>query len=131
MAPALSLIAATALVLVWQPDLGMALLVCAIFATQLFVAGLAWGWVALALLAGLAGIWGAYHGLPHVRERIDGFFGPVAEFDQVGTAMKALASGGLFGRGPGEGVVKFSLPRPIPISSSSPRPRSSASSSAC
>ncbi|MCB2054870.1 MAG: cell division protein FtsW [Geminicoccaceae bacterium] len=105
-----TLIAIVTMVLLLQPDLGMAVLIGAVFCAQLFVAGLAWGWVAAAIAVACTSVWGAYHLLPHVKERIDGFLDPTVEVYQVERALSALTSGGLFGRGPGEGVVKYNLP---------------------
>lgn len=107
---ALLLVAVTMALLLLQPDLGMAAVVAAFFATQLFVAGLGWLPIIVMMGAGVAGLWGAYTLLPHVQERIDGFLDPSAEIYQVERAMSALKSGGFLGRGPGEGVVKFHLP---------------------
>ena len=107
---ALAIVGATIGVLLLQPDLGMAVVIGAFFATQLFVAGL--GWLPIIMLAagGVAALWSAYQLLPHVRERVDGFLDPTAEIYQVERALSAVQSGGIFGRGPGEGVVKFRLP---------------------
>ena len=108
--PAAVFVGLSVCILLMQPDVGMAAVVTLIFCAQLFVAGLSWYLVGLVLTTGIVGLYGAYTFLPHVRERFDVFFGPVAEYDQIGMAMRALSSGGLFGRGPGEGVVKYSLP---------------------
>ncbi|MCX7629034.1 MAG: putative lipid II flippase FtsW [Geminicoccaceae bacterium] len=106
----LVLVGAFAILLALQPDLGMAALVLATAGLQLFVAGMPWLVIgALALLGGL-GAAAAYALFPHVAARIDGFLAPPAEFSQIERALEAVASGGLFGRGPGEGVVKFTLP---------------------
>lgn len=96
--------------LLLQPDLGMAAIVLATLGIQLFVAGLPW-----ALVLGLggfaaAGAFAAYELFPHVAARVDQFMAPPAEFTQIEKALRAVASGGLLGRGPGEGIVKFSLP---------------------
>ncbi len=98
------------LLLVIQPDLGMTALVAAVFGIQLFVAGLPW--LLIGGLAGLAGagLYGAYLVFPHVQTRIDDFLDPSRESYQVEASLSAVSSGGLFGRGPGEGVVKFYLP---------------------
>jgi cell division protein FtsW len=93
-----------------QPDIGMAFVVAAVFGIQLFLAGLGWGWITAAAGAGITGLWGAYLFYPHFTQRVDGFMDPSQEVYQVDKAMNAVASGGLFGRGPGEGVVKFQLP---------------------
>ena len=48
---------------------------------------------------------------PHVAERIDRFIDPASgDHYQVGLAMKAIQSADWFGRGPGEGTVKYALP---------------------
>ena len=53
----------------------------------------------------------AYFSLPHVRDRIGRFINPDgADTYQTDKALEAIQSGGFFGRGPGEGSVKFSLP---------------------
>ncbi|GBD40763.1 putative peptidoglycan glycosyltransferase FtsW [bacterium HR39] len=96
--------------LVLQPDLGTSALVLAAFGVQLFVAGLPWPWIVLAAGGGLAGLAGAYAVFDHVRARIDAFLDPAAEPFQVEAALRAISTGGLFGRGPGAGEVKYYLP---------------------
>jgi len=93
-----------------QPDLGTALLVGASGVFVIFLAGLAWWRIGLlALLAGLAAplvwIWGLrdYH-----RARLITFLDP--EADRLGSGWNiiqskiAVGSGGLFGKGWGEGT---------------------------
>jgi cell division protein FtsW len=47
----------------------------------------------------------------HVRARIDKFLSPGGPSgDQVEMALRTIQSGGLFGRGPGEGIIKDRLP---------------------
>lgn len=96
--------------LLLQPDLGMAAIVLTTLSVQLFVAGLPWIVVLATAALGLGGALMAYELFPHVAARVDGFMAPAAEFTQIQKSLQAVASGGLFGRGPGEGVVKFSLP---------------------
>ena len=97
--------------LVKQPDLGMAVVVAAVWFAQFFLAGLRLYWVAAGGIAGLVGLVGAYQLLPHVTSRIDRFFDPAAgDSYQVRRSMEAFANGGLWGRGPGEGRVKDVLP---------------------
>ncbi|PWR24726.1 putative lipid II flippase FtsW [Zavarzinia aquatilis] len=98
-------------ILLMQPDFGQTLLVSMMWGTQLFVAGLPM--VIVFALAGLAtvGIVGGYLLLPHVASRIDRFLNPEAgDTYQVDRSMDAFMSGGLWGRGPGEGTVKRILP---------------------
>jgi cell division protein FtsW len=97
-------------VLVLQPDVGMTAVVAVVFGVQLFVAGLGWFWVLLLLgVAGL-GLWQAYLWLPHFADRVNDFLDPGSLGYQIERALRAVAEGGLFGRGPGEGVQKWHLP---------------------
>ena len=97
--------------LVAQPDFGMAFVATAVWGAQFFLAGLPLIWVAGLAALGIAGAVGAYFTLSHVQSRIDRFLEPEgADTFQVDTALEAFSNGGLFGRGPGEGVVKRVLP---------------------
>lgn len=105
------LYAATLLLLLLQPDVGQAVLLTAAFIAAFFVSGLPWRWAAGfagggAVLSGLL-----FATLPHVRYRILAFFSP-SDYDtyQVDVASRAIAHGGVFGLGPGEGTIKTSLP---------------------
>ena len=97
--------------LVMQPDLGMSVVVAAVWAVQLFVVGLPM-WVAgFGAVAGAAGMVGAYFVFSHVRSRFDRFLDPSSGDNyQVNTSLEAFMNGSLFGRGPGEGTVKAQLP---------------------
>ena len=97
--------------LVKQPDLGMAVVVAAVWFAQFFMAGLRLYWVATGTIAGLAGFVGAYLWLPHVTSRVNRFLDPAAgDSYQVNRSIEAFVNGGLWGRGPGEGRVKDVLP---------------------
>jgi cell division protein FtsW len=97
--------------LVKQPDLGMAVVVSAVWFTQFFLAGLRLYWVVMFMGAGAAGLAGAYLLLPHVTSRIDRFLDPASgDSYQVDRSIEAFMNGGLWGRGPGEGRVKEWLP---------------------
>ncbi len=94
-----------------QPDFGMAVTVCAIWGAQYFMAGLPLLWVVLLVAIGVGSVVLGYNLLPHVKSRIDRFFDPASgDSYQVDTSLRAFSNGGLFGRGPGEGVVKDMLP---------------------
>src|SRR5207248_5082416 len=97
--------------LIKQPDIGMAIVVAAVWFAQFFLAGLRLYWVVAGTLAGMGGLVGAYLYLPHVRVRVDRFLDPATgDSYQVNRSMEAFANGGLWGRGPGEGTVKDVLP---------------------
>jgi cell division protein FtsW len=110
-AVAAGLVAAVLLVLVLQPDIGMALTVAAVWFAQFYLAGLSLIWVGALIACGAGGIVLGYLTLDHVRSRVDRFLDPtVGDNYQVETSLRAFSNGGLFGRGPGEGVVKSHLP---------------------
>lgn len=97
--------------LLLQPDLGMTLVVAAIWGVQVFLAGLPMFWVFLLGIMGVAGLFGAYTFFPHVASRINRFLDPSSGDNyQVQKSLDAFSSGGLFGTGPGHGRVKMNLP---------------------
>lgn len=97
--------------LLMQPDVGMTLVVTAVWLAQFFLAGLPMLLVILCGLLGAAAIGGAYFFFPHVASRVDRFMDPAAgENYQIERAMQAFGAGGLFGTGPGEGAIKRVLP---------------------
>jgi cell division protein FtsW len=97
--------------LVKQPDIGMAVVVSLVWFAQLYMAGLRIYWVVLGGVVGLAGLAGAFAWQPHVRVRVEEFLNPAAgDSYQVNRSLEAFANGGLWGRGPGEGTVKYHLP---------------------
>ncbi len=100
-----------AALLIIQPDFGMLVMVSAVFGIQLFVAGLPIIWLFIAIFASVFGSIGAYLLLPHVASRMNRFLDPVnSENYQVTRSLEAFESGGLYGKGPGEGSVKQFLP---------------------
>jgi cell division protein FtsW len=108
---AIVLYAVVVAMLVRQPDLGMAVVVTAVWFTQFFLAGMRLSWVLIGAGSGVAGLVGAYVALPHVSSRIDRFLDPASgDSYQIDRSMDAFINGGLWGRGPGEGTVKASLP---------------------
>jgi cell division protein FtsW len=108
---ALALLLAIVAMLIAQPDIGMAAVVATVWFGQLYMAGLRLYWVVLFGLGGVGSLAGAYTFLPHVRVRVDHFLDPAAgDSYQVNRSLEAFANGGLWGRGPGEGTVKYVLP---------------------
>lgn len=97
--------------LLMQPDMGMTTLVLAVWAGQLFLAGLPIFFVAVIALASIFGGISAYFVFPHVASRIDRFMNPdTGDTYQVERATEAFANGGLFGTGLGQGTVKEQIP---------------------
>jgi cell division protein FtsW len=108
---AIVLFAAIAAILKGQPDIGMLLVVTAVFFAQFFVAGLNLFLVGIVGAMGVAGAVGAYLLFPHVQSRVQRFLDPSSgDSYQITVALEAFGHGGLFGRGPGEGRVKNVLP---------------------
>ena len=102
---------AVLLILLLQPDLGMAFLVTLVWSIQLFIAGLPMALVIILVFLGVIVLIGAYMLLPHVRYRIDLFFDPTSgDSFQIDRSMAAFDKGGFWGTGPGEGIVKYTLP---------------------
>ena len=94
-----------------QPDFGMFLTITAIFGVQLFLSGISWVLISglIAVGAGILPI--AYLTLDHVRYRLDHFLGLEAgKTYQVEKSLETLQNAGWFGKGPGEGIVKYELP---------------------
>ena len=97
--------------LLLQPDVGMSILVAAVWGAQLLLAGLPLTLVAMVALLFLSGAVAAYFTFTHVRIRVDSFLDPSAGDNyQVMRSLDAFRNGGLFGRGPGEGWIKEILP---------------------
>ena len=102
---------ATLGLLLLQPDVGQAALLSAAFVITFFVSGLPWRWAVGFASGGVALAGLLYATLPHVRFRIHSFVSP-SDYDtyQIDVASQAIANGGLFGVGPGEGTIKTALP---------------------
>lgn len=99
------------LMLLRQPDVGMAVVVTAVWFSQFFLAGLRMYWVLLLGGTGLMSVVGAYFVFPHVASRVNRFLDPASgDTYQITTSLEAFLNGGLLGRGPGEGTVKSVLP---------------------
>ncbi|MBT4700538.1 MAG: FtsW/RodA/SpoVE family cell cycle protein, partial [Rhodospirillaceae bacterium] len=108
---AISLFGLVAALLLLQPDVGMTMVIAAVWGVQFFLAGLPLLLVAAFGVFLLACGVGAYFTFSHVQSRIDRFLDPaIGENYQVMRGLEAFRNGGLFGRGPGEGRVKEVLP---------------------
>ena len=101
------LFGAVAGLLLLQPDVGMTLLVTAVFGLQLFLAGLPIWIVSIGVIGGLGGLVLLYFTFPHFHARVDQFlYGSNETSYQINKAMQAFQNGNLVGKGPGE--VKYS-----------------------
>jgi cell division protein FtsW len=97
------------LLVLLQPDLGMTILIASTFFCQLFIAGLPMMLVlyGLALILSLSIL--SYFFLDHVKSRVDSFLGN-ADTYQIDLSLSAFKSGGIFGKGPGQGDLKEKIP---------------------
>ena len=97
--------------IILQPDFGMVFIISSVWFLQFYLAGLSLFWVYLMAGLGMVGITLSYFILPHVASRIDRFLNPkTGDQYQITQSLEAFRQGGLFGKGPGEGVVKHHLP---------------------
>ena len=116
--PLLILFALSAYLLLKQPDTDNLILIVIAGMAMFISAGGKWRYVLLIMLAGVVGITFLAYTRPYVMQRITTFFNPQtdplgASF-QVQQSLIAVGSGGLFGRGFGQSVQKFTyLPEPV------------------
>ncbi|MCX2697793.1 MULTISPECIES: putative lipid II flippase FtsW [Ochrobactrum] len=107
---AMMLFCVTAGLLMLQPDFGQTMLTTGTWGAMFFLAGLPMLWILV--LGGIAavGAFGAYMTLDHVAGRVNRFMTGEGDTFQVDMGREALLRGGWFGQGPGEGIVKRSIP---------------------
>lgn len=101
----------TVSLLLLQPDVGMTIVVTLIWGFQLFLSGLS---LTIILGLGVAFIimaFFAYFTFDHVQSRVQQFLASDGSLSfQVKKSLEAFANGNIFGKGPGEGVVKLHIP---------------------
>jgi cell division protein FtsW (lipid II flippase) len=107
--PLLVIWGAAMLVLFQTNDLGGGLLYFSIFLAMLWVATARWPYVAVGTALFAAGAYALYHVVPHVQDRVsiwlDPWQDPYDKGYQLVQSIYAIAGGGLFGQGLGEGVL--------------------------
>ncbi len=108
LAPMIAMWAIALSIVVVQGDLGAALLFFAVFLILLYVATARASFVALGMVAFVAGGIVLYQAVPHVRVRVDIWLDPFATAStsgyQVVQALHAFARGGILGTGLGAGL---------------------------
>lgn len=105
------LYAVTLGLLLLQPDVGQSVLLTCAFVTTFFVSGLPKRWIGVFALGGGTLAVALYNLIPYVKARVDVFLNPsTVDTYQLDRAAEAISRGGLFGVGPGEGLVKARLP---------------------
>ncbi|CAN1545664.1 FtsW Bacterial cell division membrane protein [Caulobacteraceae bacterium] len=94
-----------------QPDLGQTVLITVAFGAAFWMAGVPISWIMGLGATALVGLGSTYFLLPHVQARVETFLSSdKADKHQITQASEAIWAGGLFGRGPGEGVMKRGVP---------------------
>ncbi len=105
------LVGIVSLLLLLQPDVGMFITVISIFSVELFLSGIPKIVVVVlgSLFVGFLTM--AYFVFDHVHQRVNRFLNPEqGEAYQVEKSLETLKNAGWFGKGPGEGIVKYELP---------------------
>jgi cell division protein FtsW len=94
-----------------QPDVGQTVLVTIAFGAAFFMAGVPFKWIVGLIAVTVPGLISTYFLFEHVAARVQKFLSPDgADTHQIDRASEAIANGGLFGRGPGEGLMKRHVP---------------------
>ncbi|MDP3645591.1 MAG: putative peptidoglycan glycosyltransferase FtsW [bacterium] len=114
----LVVLAGPALILVLQPDLGTLGVIAFSISAIYFASGARLRHVVVILCVGIIALSLLSIARPYVRDRVMTFFDPSqgqqAEGYQIRQSLIAIGSGGLMGRGFGQGVQKFTyLPEPM------------------
>ncbi|WP_333586972.1 putative lipid II flippase FtsW [Phenylobacterium sp.] len=108
---AFCLYALSALLLLIQPDIGQTVLITVAFGAAFWMAGVPLSWIMILGVLAVLCLSSTYFIFSHVADRVNRFLSPeAADTFQVDRAAEAIAAGGLFGRGPGEGVMKRHVP---------------------
>jgi cell division protein FtsW len=108
---AFGLYALSVVLLLIQPDVGQTVLITVAFGAAFFMAGVPIRWIVGLGAVASSGFVVIYLTFQHVAARFHKFLNPEAtDTHQVDKAAEAIRAGGLFGRGPGEGVMKRHVP---------------------
>ncbi|MCV7178079.1 FtsW/RodA/SpoVE family cell cycle protein [Mycolicibacterium sphagni] len=117
LAPLAAALIIAMIVMVFETDLGAALLVYLTFLTMVYIATARVGWVLIGIGVFAAASVVAYHIFRHVQIRVHNWVDPFADPDNTGyqmvQSMFSFATGGLMGTGLGQGQ-----PELIPVASS-------------
>ncbi len=97
--------------LLLEPDVGQTILITIAFGAAFFMAGVPIRWILGMGAAAVGGAVAIYFSFQHVSQRVHLFLNKDGtDTHQADKALLAIAHGGLFGRGPGEGVLKRQVP---------------------
>ncbi|RCL00431.1 MAG: cell division protein FtsW [Candidatus Tokpelaia sp. JSC085] len=107
---AVALYVICAALLILEPDIGQTLLISMTGYAFLILSGISW--ILLLFLSGVAivGVLSFYVLFDHVSERVNAFLMGIGDTFQVDAGREAIIHGSWFGKGPGEGTVKYIIP---------------------
>ncbi len=113
-----AILALPALILLAQPDIGTLGVVCSSVLAIFWAAGARWWHILLLIAAGVIAIGLLALSQPYVRARVETFLDPSqgqqSSSYQIKQSLIAIGSGGITGRGFGQGIQKFTyLPEPM------------------
>ncbi len=111
------LLAVIAVILFHQPDTKSFILIAIVGISMLFISGVSTKWIALLGVTAVVGLSFLVFFTPYLQERIKTFIDPSQDPQgssyQIQQSLIAIGSGGIFGRGYGQSIQKFSyLPEP-------------------
>ena len=108
---AFGLYALAVVLLLMEPDIGQTVLITAAFGAAFWMAGVPMSWVMVMGSLAIAGLSSTYFLFQHVATRVHSFMDKDhSDTSQVHRAAEAIAAGRMFGRGPGEGIMKTHVP---------------------
>lgn len=109
--PFIAIIGVTALLVIFQPDMGTFMVIASIAGIMYFVAGASISHVVMMIGMGIAGMIFLIKTAPYRMERFMVFLNPSADQSgagyQINQALMAVGTGGLFGLGFGQSRQKF------------------------
>lgn len=116
--PLIALLAVCGGLLLAQPDTDNFMIIVITGLAMFIAAGGRWRYVLVMIVAGVVGLGLLAYTRPYVKQRIMTFVNPTADSlgasYQIQQSLIAIGSGGLFGRGFGQSVQKFTyLPEPV------------------
>ena len=116
--PFLIILVPLVVLLFFQPDMGTLGIICLIALLMFFVSGASFSHIFVLILLGIILVGIGCVVFPHQAKRILTFFNPEEDVlgigYQINQSLIALGSGGIFGRGFGNGIQKYNyLPQPM------------------
>lgn len=116
--PLLILLGVCGGLLLLQPDTDTFMIIAVTGMAMFIAAGGRWRYVLMCIVAGIIGLALLAYTRPYVMQRIQTFINPTADAlgasYQIQQSLIAIGSGGLFGKGFGQSVQKFTyLPEPV------------------